>query len=250
MAVHEVDSPVQSTAWGDTSGVDTTERVSRAWAQLIGVSELQPVQVVVSPDSALCPKGWIGVLGLAGSVTATVPRETLKAEVEGALSRLTAEQATSPQALLPFLPTTAEILGPASLFYPEVFAPASTLIGVEEVTVDELAPLLHDTTGEDLEESGIAEISGTAFVVRAVDGTPLAACGYRLWPNGMAHLSVLTSHQHRKEGLGQRVATAAILRALANGLLPQWRARPIESQVLAVKLGLVRFGTQLSLRLS
>jgi GNAT superfamily N-acetyltransferase len=230
------------------SDVDTLQRVREAWADLIGVSHLERVQVVVSPDSPLCPKGWIGVLGLADSVTATVPRESLKGALEQALSRLTAEQAMSPQALLPYLPTTNEVLGPASLFYPDEFAPASGQTEVEEVAVDELAPLLHDAPLEDVVESGISELSGTAFVTRAADGTLVAACGYRAWPNGVAHLGVLTVPHHRREGLGQRVATAAILRALTDGLLPQWRARLVESQALAASLGLVKFGAQLSVR--
>ncbi len=239
---------LKRSALGDTSAVETSQRVREAWAELIGVAHLRPVQVVVSTDSALCPKGWIGVLGLTGSVTATVPAEALKGEVEGALSRLTAEQATTPEALLPYLSTTTEIIGPASLFYADGFTPASSLTGVEEVAVDELAPLLIDTPQTDLEESGISELSGTAFVARAADGTPVSACGYRVWPNGVAHLSVLTRPEHRGEGHGQRVATAAILRAIADGLLPQWRARPIGSQALAARLGLVRFGAQLSIR--
>jgi GNAT superfamily N-acetyltransferase len=230
--------------------VDTFQRVREAWADLVGVSPLERVQVVVSPDSPLCPKGWIGVLGLAESVTATVPRESLKGVVEQVLCRLTADQAVSPRVLLPHLSTTKEVLGPASLFYPDEFALVSGLTGVEEVAVDELAPLLRNAPPEDVEESGISELSGTAFVTRAADGTPVAACGYRAWPNGVAHLGVLTVPHHRREGHGQRVATAAILRALSEGLLPQWRARLVESQALAASLGLVKFGAQLSVRLS
>jgi hypothetical protein len=228
--------------------VDTGQRVREAWAELIGVSHLQPLQVVVSPDSPLCPRGWIGVLGLAGSVTATVPRKGLKGEVENALSRLSADQFTTSQTLSPYLPTMTEIRGPAGLFYPDEFAAAPSAMAVEEVTVDELAPLLNDTPQTELEESAIGELSGSVFLVRATDGTPVSASGYRVWPNGVAHISVLTSPQHRGEGHGQRVATAAILHALADGLLPQWRARPIQSQALAKRLGLVRFGEQWSIR--
>ncbi len=203
--------------------------------------------MLVSPDSPICPKGWIGVLEVTGCVTATAPREGLKDEVEYALSHLTAEQALSPQALLPYLSTMKEVLGPAFLFYPEEWFPTSDLTKLDEVAVDELAPLIHDASPEDIEESGVSELSGTAFVSRA-GGAVAAASGYRLWPNGVAHLCVLTSPHHRREGHGQRVATAAILRALTDGLLPQWRARPIESQFLAASLGLVKLGTQLSVR--
>jgi len=229
--------------------VDTLQRVREAWSDLIGVSQLERVRVLVSPDSPLCPKGWIGVLRVADSVTATVPREELKGEIERALTRLTAEQAVSPQALLPYLPAVTKILGPASLFYTDDFAPASGLAEAEEVSVDELAPFLEGAPQEDIDESGISELSGSAFVTRTATGTLVAACGYRRWSNGVAHLCVLTSPHHRGEGYGQTVATTAILRSLADGLLPQWRARPIESQALATKLGLVNLGAQLSVRL-
>jgi hypothetical protein len=45
------------------------------------------------------------------------------------------------------------------------------------------------------------------------------------------------------------VAARAIDEAAAEGLLPQWRARPVASQQLAGSLGLVQLGAQLSLRL-
>ncbi len=68
--------------------------------------------MLVSPDSPICSKGWIGILEVTDCVTATVPRKGLKYEVEFALSHLTAQQAVSPQALLPYFPTMNEILGP------------------------------------------------------------------------------------------------------------------------------------------
>ena len=114
--------------------------------------------------------------------------------------------------------------------------------------MDEITPLLRDATPKDVDESRINHLSGTVFVTRAADGTPVAAYGYLLWPNTVAHLCILTSPQHRGVGHGQRVATAAILRALDDGLLPQWRAGSSESQALAVRLGLVKFGAQLSVR--
>jgi GNAT superfamily N-acetyltransferase len=203
--------------------------------------------VLVLPDSPICPNGWIGVLEVTGLVTATVPTEGLRDEVALALSRLSAEQAVSPQALLRYLSTMNEVLGPASLFYAEEFVSTADLTQVKEVAADELATLLDDASPEDVEQSGLGDLTGTAFVSRA-GGAVAAACGYRLWPNGVAHLGVLTSPHHRREGHGQRVATAAILRALADGLLPQWRARRTESQLLAARLGLVKLGTQLSVR--
>ena len=228
------------------SNEDPAHRVRKAWADLLGISQFVPMRVQVLPDSPICPRGWIGVLEVTDLVTATVPREGLKDEVELALSHLTAAQAVSPQDLSRYLPTMSEVVGPTSLYYPET-VPTADLTSVEEVAVDKLAPLIDDAPSEDVEESGVRGLTGSAFVSR-VGGAVAAACGYRLWPNGVAHLGVLTRPQHRRQGHGQRVATAAILRAFTDGLLPQWRARTIESQLLATRLGLVKLGTQLNVR--
>ncbi len=138
------------------SGVDTGQRVRNAWTDLIGISHLEHMQVLVSPDSPICSKGWIGILEVTDCVTATVPRKGLKYEVEFALSHLTALQAVSPQALLPYFPTMNEVLGPASLFYPEKFVPTADLAEVDEVAVHQIAPLIRDALPKDIERAGSA----------------------------------------------------------------------------------------------
>jgi RimJ/RimL family protein N-acetyltransferase len=60
---------------------------------------------------------------------------------------------------------------------------------------------------------------------------------------------VLTDTAARGRGLAQRVASAAVDRALADGLLPQWRARPPASRRVAQALGFRELGTQLSVYL-
>lgn len=100
---------------------------------------------------------------------------------------------------------------------------------------------------DDLDESGLAEVTDPVVVARAADGEIAAACGYRVWPNGVAHLSVLADPRHRRQGHARRAATAAIARALDERLLPQWRARPRASRALGWALGLVEMGAQLGL---
>jgi hypothetical protein len=154
----------------------------------------------------------------------------------------------TPDALLPRLPSISEVLGPAALFYPTDDIPALSVDEVEETTLDQLDALLGAVNAHELDESGITKVTETLFVTRSTVGAPIAACGYRIWPNGVAHLSVLTHPKHRRVGHGGTVAAAAIHRALNEGLLPQWRARPSPSKALARKLGLVELGAQLSLR--
>jgi GNAT superfamily N-acetyltransferase len=230
-----------------TSGV-TVERVKQAWALLVGVPALRARQVVVRADSYLCPPGWIGILALADTITVSVPRDELLDEVDAALGDLPAAELLSPTVVLPRLPPISKVLGPAALFYPTAGAPALSAGVVEEATIDQVVALLGAVDSDELDESGIAKVTEPLFVIRSTAGEPIAACGYRRWPNGVAHLSVLTHPEHRRVGHGATVAAVAIQRAANEGLLPQWRARPSPSKALARKLGLVELGAQLSLR--
>ncbi|MFE2695226.1 GNAT family N-acetyltransferase [Streptomyces mirabilis] len=66
-------------------------------------------------------------------------------------------------------------------------------------------------------------------------------------PGGNERL--LTAPGERGRGLARRVASAAVAQALDDGLLPQWRARPMASRNVARALGFRELGSQLSLRL-
>jgi GNAT superfamily N-acetyltransferase len=223
------------------------EAAQEAWARLLGLSRLEGSQVVVDPDSWLAPRGWIGILAIGTTITVSVPRPDLEARVHGALQGLTADGATTPEIVTPRMPPTRASLGPAALFYPPSrFAVSSR--EHDEASSAELADLLAAASVDDLDESGIAHVDGPTFVSRASDGRVAAASGYRRWPNAVAHLSVLTHPAHRRQGHGRRASSLAVQHAIADALLPQWRARPIASQELARTLGLLAVGAQFSLQ--
>jgi len=98
-------------------------------------------------------------------------------------------------------------------------------------------------------ESGIGKITTPAFAIRE-HGQVVAAAGYRDWPCGTAHLSVLTASAARGRGLAQAAASAAVAHAIAEGRLPQWRARPQASRRVARALGFRELGAQVSIRLA
>jgi len=204
---------------------------------------------VVNPDSWLAPRGWIGIVATGDAITASVDRPDLKPVVEAALEGLSPDEATTPEVVVPRLPSAQATLGPAFLFYPPADFRAATA-GAEEASADQISDLLTSAPPGELDESGISHIESSAFVSGADDGTVASACGYRRWPNGVAHLSVLTHPGHRGQGHGRRAAQAAIGAAIADALLPQWRARPEASQRLAVAVGLVRIGAQFSVQSS
>jgi RimJ/RimL family protein N-acetyltransferase len=209
--------------------------VQAAWARLLDVPELGRLQVLVREQSPLARPGWVGILWLDDTMTATVPDASLVAPVEAALD------GGEP---LP-LADDADVLGPASLFYPPTAWDAGPAGRAEPVSPADLAALLAATPQEDVAECGIDQVEDGLWGVRAA-GEVVAACGYRRWPNGVAHLSVLTHPAHRGAALGVDVARAAVRQALDDGLLPQWRARVAASQALARRIGLVEVGAQLS----
>jgi len=81
-------------------------------------------------------------------------------------------------------------------------------------------------------------------------GQVVAAAGYRDWPCGTAHLSVLTAAAARGRGLARAAASAAVAHAIGEGKLPQWRARPEASRRIARALGFRELGSQVSIRLA
>ena len=229
-------------------------RVRRAWVGLAGVPVEFPsdgVEVVVSPESGLCPSGWVGVVVIGGAGIATVPLGTMVRPVSEALAGLSAEAVTDPDRLRVALPVE-DVLGPATLAYldEDDFCPAKRAAAAESLSPQhaDLAGLLASVDAEEAGESGLGEITSAAFAVR--DGTRIvAAAGYRHWPGSVAHVSVLTAPEYRGQGLAKVAASAAAGDALQNGLLPQWRARPEPSRRVARALGFRQLGSQLSIRL-
>jgi GNAT superfamily N-acetyltransferase len=153
--------------------------------------------------------------------------------------------------LRPFLRMT-EMLGPAALAYVDSSRLAdSDAAGVSAVPLDDpgVAKLWESVPPDDAAESGLDEITSPAFVTYD-EGLVTAAAGWIRWPTDVAHLCVLTAPASRGRGLGRAVAGRAAREALAAGLFPQWRARPLASRRVAQALGFRELGAQLSFSLS
>jgi hypothetical protein len=213
----------------------------RLWATLAGAPVAfreRELSVVVSPTSLLCPPGWVGVVTLGDAAIATAPDARQADRLRQTWTTFNAIAETV---------AWVDILGPATLAYlaAQEFRAAG---GVAE-TGGDLGPLFAATGPDDLDESGLADITSPAFTV-AENGVVVAAAGYRRWLDRAAHLSVLTAPAHRARGLAATVASAAVADALAHGLLPQWRARVEHSQRIARALGFRELGAQISLRLA
>ena len=210
------------------------------------------LRVAVSPDSRLCPPGWVGIVVIADAVIATAPTMDTAQTVQEALGTLPAASLTDPRTLSTRL-QLLEKLGPACLAYldPAEFHPHHGPIAVEQLLPcdEDLRQLVTASSDQDVEESGITEITSPAFAARE-DGTIISAAGYRDWPGQVAHLSVLTIATARGRGLARTVASAALTHAIAYGKLPQWRARPQTSRRVARALGFRELGSQVSIRIA
>ncbi|MFE7215549.1 GNAT family N-acetyltransferase [Streptomyces sp. NPDC057611] len=209
------------------------------------------VNVVVSPESWMCPVGWVGVMALGGSAIVAVPSESAAVIVRDALAGLPVEAAVDAAAVRAVLPV-ARVLGPAVLSYvsPEDFRPVAASSTVEQLPGHHPAlRSLEKTAGhEDTAEASLDEITSPAFMVRK-HGKVVAAAGYQAWPRRTAHISVLTAPAVRGRGLARATGSAAVTHALAAGLLPQWRARPQASRRVAAALGFEELGAQLSIEI-
>jgi RimJ/RimL family protein N-acetyltransferase len=210
------------------------------------------MSVAVAPRSYLCPPGWAGIVVIGSATLATAPDHDTARFIEQALSGQPAAWLTDTGVLSSRLPA-AEILGPASLAYldPAEFRPqpgdaVTTPVGLDHPGFRQF--LLAAGT-DDVAESGIGKITTPAFAIRE-HGQVVAAAGYRDWPCGTAHLSELTASAARGRGLAQAAASAAVAHAIAEGRLPQWRARPQASRRVARALGFRELGAQVSIRLA
>lgn len=210
------------------------------------------VRVVVSRESWISPSGWVGVVLLGGSAIVAAPSQAAASRVGEAFFGLAGDALVDAETIGAVLPVAA-MLGPATLGYlgRGDFRPVSSGPLIDQLAAGnvEILDLERSAGGEDAGEAGMGEITSPAFVIR-VDGKVAAASGYRVWPRRTAHLSVLTAPELRGQGLGRAAASCAVAHALAAGLLPQWRARPVESRRVAAALGFRELGAQLSFKLA
>ncbi|MEO3784772.1 GNAT family N-acetyltransferase [Actinocorallia sp. B10E7] len=220
------------------------KRVWSLWAGMaqvpIGFPRPGEIRVVVSPESQLCPPGWVGIVQLAGATLATVPEAGMVDHVRDAL-----EQGDPVAVLQP-----TETVGPAWLPYLDRadFVPVSGRVErlpVEHPAVKELIAGVDQT---DADEARLDAILSDAFVVRDA-AEAVSGCGYQPWSDTAAHLSVLTAPRGRGKGHARVAASAAAADALERGLVPQWRARVEASRRVARALGFRELGMQLRLRL-
>jgi hypothetical protein len=111
------------------------------------------------------------------------------------------------------------------LFYPpQLYVPPKST-GVERVSRRDLEALLSAVTSDELDESGLLEVTAPLFGSRTPTGDLAAVCVYRPLSTDVAHMSALTGRAHRRNGYTSAAAIAAIRHAIDAELCRQEHVR-------------------------
>jgi GNAT superfamily N-acetyltransferase len=238
---------------GGGLGGASGERVRRVWRELTGAAAgFRGAGWVVA--AAPGDERRILVVRLQDAGVVSAPAELVPAVREvvgGAPADL-----TDPEALVDLVRAVvpvAGVRGPAVLAYADAgcFKPhAAAVVATVGAGDAGVVGLAAASRGDDAEESSITGMTSAVSVIRA-GGRVVAAAGYEVWGGEVAQVGVLTDPRYRGRGLGTAVASAAVARAVAAGLVAQWRARAaiVGSRRIARRLGFVDAGWQLAARL-
>jgi hypothetical protein len=181
-----------------------------------------------------------------------VPSVEFKLFAAAALAELPIEQTPDLALMVSHFGPVEATLGPASLMYADdrsLHPPAQLDVDHVQKRDQRVAELVESVSAEDREEADVLDVISPMFVA-VLDDEIVSVCGYRVWAGELAHLSVLARPTVRDRGFAKSVGHAAAAHALANGLVPQWRARPKASQAVGRALGFQALGAQLSLRIA
>jgi RimJ/RimL family protein N-acetyltransferase len=227
----------------------TWARVRGVWAALAGADEFPAsgARIVVNAAAQICPPGWCGVVALGDGILATASDDVRRDLLAARLDQLSASDDWAS-----VFGDVREVRGPARLAYidlrvfPDEDEPPFT--EVHRVGDDAVAAFLAGVSAADRDEAGLEDSTSPLACVRR-DGNIVAAAGYRVWRDALAHVSVLVAPEHRGAGLATTVARDVTRSAIEHNLVPQWRARAVASQAVAHKLGYVDVGQQISVHL-
>jgi GNAT superfamily N-acetyltransferase len=224
----------------------------RYWADHLGClpGELfsVPFRVVTHGEELLGYRG-VQLLFRDGKATASVPPDR-ESELRGRLAGL--ENGFSPEAFAAALsPVAALVLGPAYLGYTTDLrgtdAPARILGPGDAVAVE----TLRHACGEEEWDHGGSSLEVPCSGVFH-DGQLAALAGYETWGGTIAHLCIVTRPAFRGRGFGRAAVAHLARRALAAGLLPQYRTLDANTPSIRIAeaLGFQRYATSMAVRLA
>jgi len=182
-----------------------------------------------------------------GSVVVSVPARRIDS-LRPHLERLPAP--FSPDAFARALSAiSTSVVGPARISYSRKLRspahPARALLATEDGAIQALREAC-DATQWDHGGSSIEQPCSGVFL-----GCQLAAlAGYEIWGSTIAHIAIVTHPDFRGRGYGGSAVAHLTMRALAAGLLPQYRT--LESNIasihIAESVGFETFATSMAIR--
>lgn len=139
------------------------------------------------------------------------------------------------------------VLGPAFWGYTDrgAFEPVASSARVLSPADESAYASLRDAVPASEWDNGGPTFVPGETVGLFVDDDLVAASGYDVWDDVLAHLAVVTHPDERGAGYGQAVVSRATELAFSGGLLPQYRTLEAWpwSVALAERLGFERFAT-------
>ena len=206
-----------------------------------------PLRVVTHGEEL---KGYNGALGLfrEGVATVSIPSDRA-GELRGLLADL--EGGCTPEQFAAALfPVATVVLGPAYLGYTMdvrgTAALARSLNDEDAAAVESL----REACGEEEWEHGGSSLDVPCSGVFC-DGQLAAFSGYETWGGTIAHLYIVTHPGFRGRGFGKNAVAHLSRRALAAGLLPQYRTLDANTPSIRIAeaLGFQRYATSMAVRL-
>jgi len=227
--------------------VDWMDQADRFWASELGVAprvlRTEGFHVCERPDAAAQPRAPI--VGTSSATVVSLPAGLAHAFENAGLSLKQMERAPRRYVASCVSNSSLEVRGPAYLAYwPTSFSRPSLRGQAELLAGDGLTSLggLRDVAPAEWEEAGIRPDS-RVFGVR-MEGQIVAVAGYERWSGEIAQFQVFCHPGYRRRGLAAESLKTAISHALADNLLPQYRARDgnAASLALAKRVGFVAYG--------
>lgn len=234
----------------------TLAAVDRYWAAFFGCDPA----IFAAPETTVVPHAGLGdyhglfLFRCRLTLIISVPPARLERD-RAALSAF-------PATLLDDLPTfqaqiaapIERVVGPAFVGYADAGTfRAASRAGTRLLTADDrdrferfrqaCSALEWEHGGSEL---GVQPVAGCF-----VGGEIVAASGFELWGERIAHIAVVTHPAHRGLGYGARVVSAIAAVALEGGLIPQYRTlmSNTPSMNIGAALGFVPYAETLALRL-
>jgi GNAT superfamily N-acetyltransferase len=241
--------------------LDTATRatVDAYWAAFFGcrVARLRPARGAAVPHAELGDYAGVYAMTFGAAPVVSVPPLRLAA-VRATVAGWGADAVHAPARVAALLGDRAgAVVGPALVTYADgrTLRPPGGGAGVRALTASDpedvaaLAALRAACPGPDWEHGGGA--LGPEPAVGAFAGGALAALAtYEVWGGRLAHLAVVAHPAYRGRGHAAGAVRALADRALARGLVPQYRT--LEANTPAVRLGaaagFVPYATSLAVR--